>query len=126
MSRWRTSRITSFKNAFSGVWYNLRNEPNFLIQSIFAVLVVAAGIFFPIQKIEWIVLVISIGLVLSAEALNTSVEKICDRFLDKEDPSIKIIKDSAAAAVLITSLLSSVVGILLFLPYIVDFFKSII
>lgn len=118
MHRWRTSRIKSFSNAFAGVWFNLRREPNFLIQLIFGVLVIVAGVVFSIHRIEWILLTLSIGGVLSAEAMNTAVEKICDRFLDEKDPKIQIIKDSAAAAVLVISMAAAVVGVLVFWPYV--------
>jgi undecaprenol kinase len=125
MNSWRTSRSVSFKNAFAGIWFNLRKEPNFRIQLIFALLVIMAGIFLSITRNEWIVVILSIGAVLSTEAINTAIEKICDRFLDKEDSSVKIIKDSAAAAVLITSIVAIVIGIVVFWPYVVEFIKDL-
>lgn len=118
MHRWRTSRTKSFKNAIGGIWFNLRNEPNFLIQLVVALLVVAAGIFFSIERGEWIMVILSIGGVLAGEAMNTAVEKTCDRFFDAHDPLVKRIKDSAAAAVLILSLSAALVGILVFYPYV--------
>lgn len=118
MHRWRTSRSRSFQNAFRGIWFNLRNEPNFLIQLSVAVLVVAAGLLFSIGRAEWIMVILSIGSVLAAEAMNTAVEKTCDRFLDAHDPLVKKIKDSAAAAVLILSVTAALVGILVFWPHV--------
>jgi len=119
----RTSRVVSFKSAISGIFYNLRHETNFLIQSIIALLVVIAGIIFSISFAKWVV--VTIGLVLSFEAMNTAVEKICDRFMQEDDPSVKIIKDSAAAAVLVISMVAALVGIVIFGPYVKDFIISI-
>lgn len=120
MHRWRTSRSKSFQNAFNGIWFNLRNEPNFLIQLTVALLVIAAGFFFSIRRAEWIMVILSIGSVLAAEAMNTAVEKVCDRFLETHDPIIKRIKDSAAAAVLVLSITAALVGILVFYPHVKD------
>lgn len=115
-NKWRTSRPGSFKNAFSGFWFNLRNEPNFRIQLLIAILVVIAGVILDLHRLQWILLVILIGVVLSAEAMNTAVEKLCDRFLEESDPRVKIIKDSAAAAVLIISAAAFLAGIFIFWP----------
>lgn len=118
MHRWRTSRLKSFRNAFRGIWFNLRNEPNFLIQLCVALLVVAAGLILSLGRAEWIMVMLSIGAVLAAEAMNTAVEKICDRFMDAHDPMVRNIKDSAAAAVLIISITAALVGILVFWPHV--------
>jgi len=120
VEQWRTSRLKSFSHAFKGVIFNLKHEPNFFIQLIFAVLVISAGIVFPISKSEWLVLIIAIGGVLSAEAMNTAIEKVCDRFVEGHDALVKIIKDSAAAAVLIMALTAAVAGIIVFLPYLLE------
>ncbi len=118
MHRWRTSRSKSFLNAFRGIWFNLRHEPNFLVQLTVALLVVTGGFIFSLGRTEWIMVILSIGSVLTAEAMNTAVEKTCDRFMDRHDPMVRRIKDSAAAAVLIISLSAAVVGILIFWPHI--------
>ncbi len=122
MNRWRTSRIKSFGNAISGLWFNVVHEPNFLIQLVIAVLVVSAGIFFSIRRIQWLFVFLSIGGVLAAEAMNTAIEKICDRFFEESDPKVRIIKDSAAAAVLIMSGTAFIIGVIIFLPYIKEMF----
>lgn len=122
MHHWRTSRSQSFRNAFRGIWFNLRNEPNFLIQCIVALLVIVAGFVLSLGRAEWIMVLLSIGAVLAAEAMNTAVEKICDRFMEKHDPLVRNIKDSAAAAVLIISLAAALVGILVFWPHVRDLF----
>ncbi|MEX2371571.1 MAG: diacylglycerol kinase family protein [Bacteroidales bacterium] len=117
-----SSRVHSFKHAFAGIWYNLTSGPNFLIHIVCAILVVVAGWIFRVERNEWIILILTIGAVLSAEAMNTAVEKICNRFLKEKDPYVKIIKDSAAAAVLIISLAALVIGLLVFVPYLVELF----
>jgi diacylglycerol kinase len=116
----KTSRVVSFKSAFSGIFYNLRHETNFKIQLIVAALVIIAGFFFSVSFAKWVILLLTIGAVLSFEAMNTAVEKICDRFMPENDPMVKIIKDSAAAAVLIISISAACVGLVIFVPYLME------
>lgn len=118
MHRWRTSRSKSFLNAFRGIGFNLRHEPNFLLQLTVALLVVTGGFIFSLGRTEWIMVILSIGSVIAAEAMNTAVEKICDRFMDSHDPMVRRIKDSAAAAVLLISVSAAIIGILIFWPHI--------
>jgi diacylglycerol kinase len=113
---------SSFINAFKGIVQNIRSERNFKIQLSLAILTVVAAFFFNIKKGEWIAVIILIGAVLSAEAINTSIEKVCDRFLKEEDPTVKIIKDSAAAPVLILSIAAFIVGVIIFWPYVKELF----
>lgn len=122
MNRWRTSRTRSFINALHGLWFNLRNEPNFLVQLIIALVVVTAGIIFSLNRGEWMLITLSIGSVLASEAMNTAVEKICDRFTEEKDPFVRRIKDSAAAAVLIISITAAIIGILIFWPHVEGLF----
>ncbi|MFC2090937.1 diacylglycerol kinase family protein, partial [Bacteroidota bacterium] len=103
----------------------LRKEANFVIHTIAAVLVIVAGFFFSISRTEWIVVALTIGAVMAAEAMNTSVEKLCDRFMPGKDPDIKVIKDTAAASVLIISIAAAVVGCIVFLPYLIQFFQDL-
>ena len=106
------------------MWFNLKNEPNFLIQLLIALVVVAMAGLLEISRTDWMILVVVISVVLAAEVLNTAIEKVCDRFLDREDPRVKIIKDSAAGAVLITAIAAAVIGIIIFLPYVMEWING--
>ncbi|MDA3823043.1 MAG: diacylglycerol kinase family protein, partial [Bacteroidales bacterium] len=86
--------------------------------------VIIAGIYFSVSFAKWVILFLTIGAVLSLEAMNTAVEKICDRFMPENDPEVKIIKDSAAAAVLIISIVAALVGIIIFWPYLKEFIDN--
>lgn len=126
MKKLHFSRIKSFKVAFDGLWFNIRNETNFLIHIIAGALALIAALFFPISREEWMILLLTIGVVLSSELMNTSIEKLCDRFIDTEDRMIKVVKDSAAASVLIISIIAFIVGLIIFIPYLVPLLKRII
>lgn len=124
MYRLITSRLRSFRNAFSGVMFSFKHEPNFRIHLVFAILVVIAGFLFRVEKGDWLILILTIGVVLTAELMNTAVEKICDRFMQEQDPFVKIVKDSAAASVLIVSIAAAIIGLIIFLPYLFKFING--
>ena len=119
------SRIKSFVFAFEGLKYTLYNEPNFLIHLVLAVVTVVFGFLFKINALEWIAVTIAIIMVLVTEMINTSIERICDKIEPNKDHQIKIIKDIAAAAVLMSAIASVVIGLIIFLPKIMVHFKEI-
>ena len=118
------SRIKSFKFAFQGFLYLFRTQANFRIQLFLAILAIFLSILLKLSQFEWIIVLLLIGFVLSAEAVNSSLEILCDKIEKDYNESIKNIKDIAAASVLISSLIAFIVGLVIFLPKIIDQFKS--
>jgi undecaprenol kinase/diacylglycerol kinase (ATP) len=106
----------SFINAFSGLGYFFRHESNGRIQSVMGLSTLALAGWFHIRTLEWILILICIGSVLSLEMLNSALEKLCDLVQPDFHPQIKIVKDVAAGAVLWASLISAVIGAIIFLP----------
>lgn len=66
---------------------------------------------------------VAIGMVLSAEALNSAIERICDFVQPDRDHHIKVIKDLSAGAVLLCAIAAAVIGVIVFLPKTIDLFK---
>ncbi len=109
------SRKKSFAYAFNGLAI-LWKEPNAKIHALATVLVIGLGIFRNIGRQQWMALVLAIALVWITEALNTSIEKLCDYCCDhKIHPTIKVVKDVSAAAVLLAAIASVIIAILVFL-----------
>ena len=109
-----SSRGKSFVHAFHGLW-ELFREPNARLHGVAAIIVIIAGAVRHITCMQWVAIILAIGLVLVTEALNTCVEKLCDFDCDgKRHPAIKIIKDISAAAVLIAAMISVTIGIIVF------------
>jgi diacylglycerol kinase len=105
-----------FKHAFNGLKLAL-GETSFCIQLVAGIIIIGLGILFKISKMEWIVILLCIGAVLVAEIFNTAVENTCDLFsMGWILNEIKIIKDLAAAAVLIISIISFICGTIIFIP----------
>jgi len=73
-----------------------------------------------VTAIEWICILTVIALVLSAECMNTGIERLADRVSPQQDPLIKQCKDAAAGGVLIMSVLSVITGCIIFLPRLME------
>ena len=110
------ARGKSFTHAFRGLRILLKTQHNSWIQLVLAGVVVFLGIIFAISAIEWILLILAIGLVLAAEAFNTAFEIDIDLTSPTYHPYARDTKDVAAGAVLITSIMAIVIGLIIFLP----------
>ncbi len=108
-----------FKCSLKGIVYGFVRESHFRFQCFFALIVVAVAIWFKVKAIEWALLVIVIGLVLVSEMLNTVVEDIMDFIHPNIDERVGHIKDLAAGSVLVSVVIAMIVGLLVFLPYLV-------
>ena len=109
-------RALRFKYAFHGIFLLISREHNAWIHCFAAVCVITAGILVGLSSMEWIVICLCIGLVLSAEAVNSAIEALADRVSPAYDEAIKRTKDLAAGAVLLLAIASAVVGLIIFLP----------
>ena len=107
--------------AFNGLVNCFKQEPNFKIHSVFTMWAIAAGFFFRISNVEWIAIVLCIAAVITAELINTAIEELCNMVHREQHPTIKIIKDMAAAAVLVTAIAAAVCGAVIFIPRIIVF-----
>ncbi|MDO4431789.1 MAG: diacylglycerol kinase family protein [Aerococcaceae bacterium] len=107
------------KHAVNGIWHTLRNERNLKIHALATVAVMIAGVVYRITTLEWAIILLCVGGVWAAELLNTAIEAAVDLAIgDTLHPLAKIAKDAAAGAVLVLSLVASIVGMLIFVPYI--------
>ena len=112
-------RIKSFTYAFAGLKVLFREEHNSWIHATAAVLAIVMGFFFRISPMEWIAVVIVIGMVFSAEIINSSLERTADFVKAERDDRKRDIKDLGAAAVLGCAIAAAVVGLIIFLPKII-------
>lgn len=110
------------KFALAGWLFFFINERNGQIQAVVATGVVAAGFGFGISEAEWLWIILCIGLVIGLEMVNTAIETLANRLHPDLHPSIKIVKDVAAGAVLWASVLSVVIGAVIFWPKVWDRF----
>lgn len=110
----------SFGYAFQGIFNTIRTERNIKIHCAAAILVTIFGIWLQISKTEWMICFILFGLILALELVNTAVEATVDLFTEKRKPLAKKAKDAAAGAVLIAAIFAAVIGILIFIPKLLE------
>lgn len=114
------NRIRSFGYALEGLRALVKDEPNARIHLVAAIIAVSAGFFLHVSSMEWICIALAITAVIAMEALNTSIENMADFSASGYDRRIKKIKDVAAGAVLIVSVGAFVIGLIIFIPKIID------
>lgn len=112
----RPGFVRSFSFAGQGVWYAVRTQRNMRVHLLAAAGAVTVGLVLRISAADWACVLTAIGLVLTAEALNTVVEALADLCTTEFHPLAKIAKDTAAGAVLISSVAALGVGVAVFLP----------
>ena len=115
------ARMASFRNAWKGLSVFVRQEHNAWIHLSMTVLVILAGVLFRISTYEWIAVVFAIGLVISAEAINSAIERLADVVQPNRDERIRDVKDICAGAVLVCAMTAFVIGLIVFLPKLMAF-----
>lgn len=113
--------IKGFGYAFAGLGHALKTQLNFRVHCLALVLVVLLGWYFKLTAQEWLWIALACGFVLASELFNTAIEVLVDLVSPEIHPKAKIIKDVSAAAVLIAAIAAMLVGLLIFVPKIIDY-----
>ena len=114
--------INSFKYAFNGLIDTYKTEQSVWIYIPVSLLVILMGFYFKINTIEWLVIVLVLGVILSLELINTALESVVDLVTDKYHPLAKKAKDTVSAAVLVFAVASVIIGLIIFIPKIILLF----
>ena len=119
-------RLKSFVYAGRGIRAVFASEANMKIHLTIMLLVVIFGFVFQLSAMEWIACVLCFGLVAGMEMINTAIESVVDLVSPEKHPLAAKAKDIAAGAVLVCAIISVVVGVIVFLPKIIDFVICIV
>ena len=112
-----------FYYAIKGWGHALKTELNLKFDVLVAILTIVLGIVFKISITEWMICITLIGLVLSAELMNTAIETVVDMFTREKNELAGKAKDISAGAVLILAIASAIVGGIIFIPKIIELIK---
>lgn len=110
--------MRSFGPAIRGIQSAFRSENNLSIHLLAAIIAIGFGYYFNIKHDEWIAIAGAIGLVFTAEYLNTAIEKLTDFVSPDHNQKAGLVKDIAGGAVLVAAFTALVIGSLVFYPYI--------
>lgn len=116
MIRFVRSRLLSFRHAFAGWWYVISTQKNAWVHSVVTLSVIALAAWLHLPLRDWAMLVVVIGLVWFAEFLNTALEAVVDLASPQKHPLAKVGKDVGAAAVLLSALVSIIIGLIVLGP----------
>ena len=116
------SLFKSFECSARGVARVALTQRSFRIQLLIFALVIIAGFIFHISNNEWLFVILVSGMVLSLEMINTALEYIIDLVTEEYKVHVKHIKDITAGAVLVSSLIAFVGGLIIFIPHLLALF----
>ena len=120
-NKWKNPNFfQSLKNALNGINEIIKTGRNIKIQIVFAIFAVIMGIVLKINNIEALILVLTIFFVIVSEFMNTAIEMLADLYSTEYNEKIKILKDIGAGAVALSAIASVIVGIIMFLPKILN------
>ncbi len=108
----------SFKNAFAGLIWAVKTQPNFRVHMVISLIVISMSIYFQITAVEKVILLFTILLGLSGEMINTALESMTDLITKEWRQEAKIAKDVAAGMMLLIAMGAVVIGAVIFLPYV--------
>lgn len=114
------SFLKSIKYALKGVQYVFKHEQNFRLQIVATVFVVTLMLYAGLSRNEMIILILLITAVLTLEMLNSALEAFADVIKPRLSDHIRRVKDILAGMVLLVALVSAIVGLMIFWPYIVE------
>lgn len=115
----------SVKNCLEGISYTLTHENNFKREMIIGIFVVIASVILKISILEWVIVILLINFVLVCELINTALEKAVDLYTKEFNETAKIVKDVAGASVFVMSIFSAVIGMIIFLPKVINLISNL-
>ena len=115
--------IKSVGYALEGIKHGYTAGQNIIIMTILGILAIVLAFVFKIEKSEFLIILVLIGIILPLELINTAIEAAIDLHdKDKRSTYGKIAKDCAAGALTIASIMAAIIGLVIFMPYIIELF----
>ena len=117
--------LRSVLYAIQGIKQFFSCDRNGKIQIVIGITAITLGFTVSLSSFQWLLVLFCIGLVISLEMINSAIERYCDLVTTDFHPGIKVIKDVAAGAVLVASVMSLIIGLIIFIPALVEFLNGI-
>jgi len=115
----------SIKYSLSGLYYAYRYEQSLWLHGFATILALVMGFIFKISLSEWAIIFIALGAILALELINTAIEAAVDLTTSEIHPLAKIAKDCGSAASFVMSIVSIVISLFVFGPYLMELFELI-
>lgn len=111
------NRLNAFKFAFHGMAHFFTNEAHAKVHVLATIIAIGAGIYFDINRADWLWISLAIGIVFITEMVNSSIERMVDLHSKEKSTLAKQAKDLGAGAVFVAAIFAIVVAVLVFQPY---------
>lgn len=115
--------LNKCKYSIDGLKVCFKNESSFMLEAIAGIIIIILGIYFDISFVDWVIAFGSLMLITIVELINTAIEATVDLVTSEFHPLAKIAKDCGSAATGVMSILATIVNLIIFLPYVVSFFR---
>lgn len=116
--------IKSFGYSFEGIKEGYKSGQNIIIMTVIGIIAIILSFIFKIDNFQKLIIILLIGIILPLELINTAIEACIDLHDgDKKSKNGKIAKDCAAGALTISCIISLIIGIIIFMPYLIELFK---
>lgn len=116
------SIMNIFKYSINGIRSYAEDGKSFIVYVFLSIIEIILGFIFDINGLEWILIIVILGIILAVELLNTAIEATCDAITKDFNPLIKIAKDCGSGATFIIFVVAIILNIIIFLPKIIALF----
>ena len=117
--------IDSVKDCIRGISYTFKTENNFKREILLGIIVIICGFFLKLSLIEWVIIILLINTVLVGELINTALERTVDLYTKEYNEIARAIKDAASGSVLVICTSSAIIGLLIFIPKIINILEEL-
>ena len=114
--------LYSAKYSIDGLIYAYKNEKSLILHGVVSLIAIILGIIVKLNRYEWCIIVIVLGIILAFELVNTAMEACVDMVTTKYNELAKIAKDCCSAASFVTSCIGGVICLYIFIPKIISLF----
>ncbi len=111
--------LIGFQYALRGVALAFISDRNIRVHVVIAFLTIAGSFYYNITSTEWCIVILCIGLVITTELVNTSIEDLVDLVTTEWKPLAGKVKDIAAGAVLVASIAALIIGLIIFRKHVI-------
>lgn len=117
--------VYSTKYSIEGLIYSYKNEKSVDLHAILSIITIVLGFILKISLTQWAVVLITLGVVLAIELLNTAIEAVVDMVTLEYHPLAKVAKDCGSAATFTLTMIGIVIICVIYVPKVIELIEHI-
>ena len=112
--------LYNFVFSWQGLTYAYKHEKSMWIHAVLSIITIILGLFLNLRGIEWLIIMIVLGAILSIELLNTGIESVVDMVTHDYHELAKVAKDTGSAATFVASMIGIITILSIYIPKFID------